>query len=130
MLYIDNIAEEIINKYGITLLVVFGSFAEGTTHKDSDLDLGYMSSNLLTKETELSLLGDLIKYYKRSNIDLVNLKKATPTLKLEVACKGRLIYGTEEDFLRFQLYAAAHYADTKFLRQERENYLKSRMKII
>lgn len=127
-LCIDNISEKIINKYGITLLIVFGSFAEGTTHKDSDFDLAYMSRDLLTKETELILLEDLIKYYRKGDID--NLKKATPPLKLEVASKGKLIYGTEEDFLKFQLYAVACYADTKFLRQEREDYLRERMKMI
>ncbi|MTI59551.1 MAG: nucleotidyltransferase domain-containing protein [Firmicutes bacterium] len=129
-LFNDSISEEIINKYGITLLIVFGSFAEGTTHKDSDLDLGYMSRDLLTKETELTLLEDLIKHYKNGDIDLVNLKKAVPPLKLEIASKGKLIYGTEEDFLKFQLYAAARYADTKFLRQKREGYLRERMKKI
>lgn len=118
---------DIIKKYKIKLLVLFGSYADKSNKPDSDLDLAYTSEGLLKKEEELSLLQDLVSFYQKGDLDLVDLKKASPTLKLEIANKGKLLYGSEEDFLNFQLYAASRFADSKFLRIERENYLKERL---
>lgn len=56
------------------------------------------------------------------------MRKANPILKLQVSRKGRILYEKDDSFDRFQLYAAHLYADTKFLRREREEVLKERMK--
>lgn len=124
---IKEIPSEIIEKYGINLLVLFGSYADGTNRQDSDLDLAFLSKEILSLDKEYTLLEEMVGYYRKGNLDLINLRKATPALKLEVANKGKLLYGTEEDFLNFQLYAARYYADTKYLRLEREKYLKMRL---
>ncbi len=124
----NKIPYDIIKKYEISLLIIFGSYADGSNNCYSDLDLAYLSKVLLHKKTELALLEDLIKYYQKGELDLVDLSKASPTLKLEVANKGILVYGLEEDLLNFQLYAASRYADSKFLRLDRENYLKERLR--
>ena len=118
---------KIITKYNIKLLVVFGSFGTEYMTKDSDLDLGYLSEELLSQEQELQLLQDLIKFYQRSNIDLVNLRKATPGLKFEIARKGRVIFEQKEEFLEFQLYASHVFADTKHLREMRKEVLDSKI---
>jgi len=123
----NKVPYDIIKKYGITLLILFGSYADGSSNHYSDLDLAFQSDELLYKEQELNLLEDLIQYYQKSELDLINLSKATPTLKLEVAKKGALIYGKEEEFLNFHLYAASSFADSRFLRLERENFLKRRL---
>jgi len=122
-----DIPSEIIEKYGISLLMLFGSYADGSYLPDSDLDLAYLSKDILSRERELTLLEELLKHYQKNELDLVNLRKASPALKLEVATKGKLIYGTEVELLSFQLYASGRYADSKFLRLERENYLKKRL---
>ncbi len=97
----DEIPHDIIDKYGITLMILFGSYGDGTNNKFSDLDIGYLSKELLSRTDELELLEDLVVYYQKGDLDLVDLKKATPALKLEVANKGKLIYGTAEEFLKF-----------------------------
>lgn len=122
-----DIPSGIIEKYGISLLMLFGSYADGSNHPNSDLDLAYLSKDILSRERELTLLEELLKHYQKNELDLVNLRKASPALKLEVATKGKLIYGTEVELLSFQLYASGRYADSKFLRLERENYLKKRL---
>jgi uncharacterized protein len=119
---------KIIKKYRIKLFLIFGSYADERSNKDSDLDLAYLSEELINYQEEMNLLRELIFFYQRDDIDLVNIRKATPSLKMEIANKAKLIYGTEEDLLNLQLYAVARYADTKFLRQAREEYLAERMK--
>ncbi|MCK8828588.1 nucleotidyltransferase domain-containing protein [Natroniella acetigena] len=119
---------EIIAKYNIKLLVVFGSYGTRFMTEKSDLDLAYLSKDLLTKDQELQLLHNLINFYQYGNIDLVNLKKATPALKFEVAKKGRVLFEREDDFLQFQLYASRVFADTKHLREMREEVLNEKIK--
>ena len=117
----------IIEKYNIELFIVFGSYAENMNNPGSDLDLAYKSSEILSKEKEMELLNELSKYYQRGDLDLVNLTKAEPVLKVEIAKNGRLLYGSEKKFEEFSIYAAALYADTKFLRDDRRKTLEKKL---
>lgn len=119
----------IIEKYNIELFILFGSYAENMNKPGSDLDLAYKSSELLAEEKEIELLNELSNFYQRGDIDLVNLSKAEPVLKVEVAKKGRLLYGSEKMFEEFSIYAAAIYADTKFLRDDRRKTLAKRLEV-
>lgn len=119
----------IIEKYNIELFIVFGSYAENMNKPGSDLDLAFKSSELLAADEEIELLNELSQFYQRGDIDLVNLTKAEPVLKVEVAKKGRLLYGEEERFEEFSIYAAAIYADTKFLRDDRRKTLKKKIEV-
>jgi len=115
--------KDIANKHRLRLLIVFGSYGTKRYTKDSDIDLGYLSEAPLQPEEEINLLRDLIFYFKKDRIDLVNLDKANPLLLYEAASQGRILYGSEEDFLRFKIKAFARYAETKFLREKRREYL-------
>lgn len=119
----------IIEKYNIELFILFGSYAENMNKPGSDIDLAYKSSELLAEEKEIELLNELSNFYQRGDIDLVNLSKAEPVLKVEVAKKGRLLYGSEKMFEEFSIYAAAIYADTKFLRDDRRKTLAKRLEV-
>lgn len=119
----------IIEKYNIELFVVFGSYAEKMNKPGSDLDLAFKSSSNLEQQQEMELLNELSQFYQRGDIDLVNLSKAEPVLKVEVAKKGRLLSGSQKEFDRFSIYAAAIYADTKFLSDDRRKTLKKKLKV-
>ncbi len=122
-----KLPEAIIEKYKIELFILFGSYAENSSEEGSDLDLAYKSSNILEEKEELELLNELSQFYRRGDIDLVNLNKAEPVLKVEIAKKGNLLYGKKEKFEEFAIYAAAIYADTKFLREDRRRILEQRL---
>jgi predicted nucleotidyltransferase len=124
-----ELSEAIIEKYNIELFIIFGSYAENINNSGSDLDLAYKSSNILSEEKEIELLNELSQFYQRGDIDLVNLVKAEPVLKVEIAKKGRLLYGSEEKFEEFSIYAAAIYADTKFLRDDRRKNLEKKLEV-
>ncbi len=124
-----ELPEAVINKYNIELFIVFGSYAENINNSRSDLDLAYKSSSILSEEKEVELLNELSAFYQRGDIDLINLVKAEPVLKVEIAKKGRLLYGSEEKFEEFSIYAAAIYADTKFLRDDRRKTLEKKLEV-
>ncbi len=46
----------------------------------------------MTIETKVSLMDDLIKYHRKSEIDLLDLRKAEPVLRYEIALNGRVFY--------------------------------------
>jgi predicted nucleotidyltransferase len=122
-----KVPSAIIEKYNIELFIVFGSYAENKNNPGSDLDLAFKSSINLGQEKEIDFLNELSKFYQRGDLDLVNIDKAEPVLKVEIANKGRLLYGSAEEFEKFSIYAAAIYADTKFLRDDRRRTLEKKL---
>ncbi|MFW5995800.1 MAG: type VII toxin-antitoxin system MntA family adenylyltransferase antitoxin [Halanaerobiaceae bacterium] len=122
-----DVPDKIIKKYDIKLLILFGSSGTEYEREDSDLDLAYLPEELLNEREESGLYQELIEFYSRDDIDLVNLYKAEPGLKLSISRQGRVIFEKNNAFAEFQLYAAGIYADTKFLRKMRERELKERV---
>lgn len=120
--------KSIIKKYNITLLVTFGSFNTERFSPNSDIDIAFKSERSLSIDEKLDLINDFIDYFKRDRIDLVDIKRATPLLLYEIACKGRVLYEEEDAFLKFKLYASFRYSDTKHLRQARKSYLNEQIK--
>ena len=59
-------------------------------------------------------MEDLIKYHRKSEIDLVDLKIAQPILKYEIATNGRVIYEKEQGlFDKYSLFYIKHYYELK-----------------
>lgn len=121
----ENKLGQIIKDYDLTLLVSFGSYNTEQFTEKSDIDVGYLSRINLEVEQQSTLIGDLVKLFQRDKIDLVDLSRATPILLYEVARNSQILYEEEDSYLRFKLKASARYADTKFLRQQRREYLDS-----
>ena len=124
-----KVPSAIIEKYNIELFIVFGSYAENKNNPGSDLDLAFKSSINLGQQKEIEFLNELSRFYQRGDLDLVNIEKAEPVLKVEIANKGKLLYGSAEEFEKFSIYAAAIYADTKFLRDDRRRTLEKKLEV-
>ncbi len=117
--------ENIIEKYGITLLIIFGSYNTDRFTPNSDIDIAFKSQNSLSIDDKIELIGDLISYFKRDNIDLIDIQNAPPLLLYAIACNGQVLYEKDNSFLKFKLYASFRYADTKHLRLARKKYLNA-----
>ncbi|MDI3311714.1 MAG: nucleotidyltransferase domain-containing protein [Thermoanaerobacterium sp.] len=125
-LHFDNNAEieNIIKKFKLKLLILFGSYAKGLNNENSDIDLAFESYEALSYDEDMKLLSNLSVYFKTEKIDLVNIKKADPLLLYQIAKYGKLLYGSLEHFIEFKCYASFRYADTQFLREQRRQYLR------
>jgi len=124
-----EVPADIIKKYNIELFIIFGSYAENMNKPGSDLDLAYKSFKILSKDEEIELLNELSQFYQRGDLDLVEINKAEPVLKVEIAKNGKLLYGSEKKFEEFSIYAAAIYADTKHLRDDRRKMLEKKLEV-
>lgn len=111
----------------IKLLILFGSKASESSHKDSDVDIAVLADHALTLNEKMNLAEKMANQFEvnEGKVDIVDLWQASPLLQYEIAKNGKVIKGSEFDFLRFQVLAWKRYQDTKKLRQAREKNLET-----
>jgi len=95
-------------KYGIKLIVAFGSKVKGNEHQSSDLDVG-----LLFRRGGMTLdcIGDLQEVFPTEEIDPVCLNRADPLLLGQIVAKSTLLSGSESDLHEFRCYSFQRYVD-------------------
>jgi predicted nucleotidyltransferase len=77
-------------RFGLDALWVYGSEAEGTAKRRSDLDLAGLFRGRPTPADVLDAAAELTASLRR-DVDLVDLERATPILAMQVLRKGRLL---------------------------------------
>jgi len=114
---LDRIAE----RYGIRLLLQFGSTVLGNVHARSDTDLAVLLERPpLTLEAHAGLLDDLQKLFPERKVDLAFLNHADPLFLQRVVERCRLLHGDPAELRRLQLYAFKRYQDhRRFFELER-----------
>ncbi|MCX6716759.1 MAG: nucleotidyltransferase domain-containing protein [Candidatus Taylorbacteria bacterium] len=106
---------EIAEKYGLSAIVLFGSQATGKTHGKSDVDIAVLSKNDFDR---FALATDLDKAFNRDDVEVVDLRAASPTLMYVVVRDGVLLYESEKDsFFSWKMYAIRVWLDTAWLRK-------------
>jgi predicted nucleotidyltransferase len=99
---LDLIKNIILKTIPVEQIYLFGSYAYGTPHADSDLDIYVvMKDDAPYRAADaIDMIGMAVHGHKSIPADILVLKKArfqyrltAPTLEQEVAQKGLLIYG-------------------------------------
>jgi uncharacterized protein len=117
---------EITEKYKIKMLIYFGSYHTEYFNYESDIDIAFLSSGALDSSEQLQLLEDLIIFHRKSEIDLVDLQKADPLLRYEVAVNGKVFYEEEPDFFdRYALFYIKQYYELKPVIQAEMKQIKN-----
>lgn len=114
----------IAQKYGLTLIILFGSRARGHETPGSDTDLAVWVGNTVlpfNPDVRRRLYADLVDVMQTGNLDLVILNQATPLLQFQVAKTGIPLYEAPERFFKqFQVRAAKkHFDALPFYRLEK-----------
>ncbi len=106
--------EDIAKEYNIVFFVYFGSYKTAFYHNESDIDIAFLSEDNMTSEEKLNLVEELIKYHRKSEIDLVDLRKAQPLLRYEIGINGRVLYEKFEGvFDRYSLFYIKRFYELK-----------------
>lgn len=113
---------------GLKLVLLFGSAVSGKIHKKSDIDLAFLFDKAVDI---LTLTNRVIKLLHTDNVDVVDLKRASPLLKFSAVKSGMILYEKEPGmFNEFYSLAFRRYIDTKKLRdaqaQAIQQFLKAR----
>lgn len=99
---------------GLQLVLLFGSVASGKTHKRSDIDLAFLFDE---PHDVLELTNMVTRRLHVDNVDVIDLRRASPLLKMSVVKTGRLLYErTPALYNTFCSLSFRMYADCKKLR--------------
>jgi len=118
--------QDIATRYHLTLILLFGSQASGTTHRESDIDLAYAAEHPLDFASERQINDELGNIFHTDKVDIVNIAHASPLLLFQISENCQLLAGEKEDFIRFKILAWKKYLDTAKLRRMREKALAHR----
>lgn len=119
MLHIDKMkpmVRELAQKYHLLLVVLFGSQARGKTHAQSDIDIAFLSSPPMGLSGIAAMQFEFTQKLHLKNIELVDLRGASPLLLREVARQPELLYEKEPlEFAQFRIAAFKKYMEAKHL---------------
>jgi len=112
---------KLAEKHGLVLVVLFGSVASGKTHKQSDVDLAILAEHKLRPAEIADLQFDFSQNLGIKNLELADLKSASPLLLRQIAQNSKLLYEKEPSaFARLKIYGYKSYMEAKNLLSLRE----------
>ena len=103
---------EIAHRFGLRLILQFGSTVKGITHDHSDLDLAVQFDSFpVPLQTILEIQAALQARFSGREVDLAILNQADPLFLKKIVESCRLLFGTHQDFARLRLHAFKAYQD-------------------
>lgn len=127
---IENIKQYLEVDDNILFAVIFGSYASGKTHNNSDLDIGIFT----VREMDLIKIGKIVTALEKEtglNIDLVelnNLYNKSPLLAYQIVTNHKVIFERDKDtFINFKRMTYLNYFDTQELRDTMRAALYNRI---
>jgi len=119
--------EEICRRYGVQILLLFGSQIANKTTQESDIDLAFFIDKKLTFEAESKLNSELQNIFGTTRVDTVDLRKASPLLLKRIMDSHLpLFISNQNKYFEIQSYAIKSYIETKFLRDYLKDYLNAK----
>ncbi|MBI4599737.1 nucleotidyltransferase domain-containing protein [Candidatus Uhrbacteria bacterium] len=102
---------EVAEKYGLKLVLLFGSQVHGRTHRESDIDIGVLPQKALSFTDEVYLATEFINIFGMT-ADFTNLYKAPPLLLMEVIKNNHVLYQEEPTaYTDFFVYAKQRFSE-------------------
>ncbi|WP_153731025.1 type VII toxin-antitoxin system MntA family adenylyltransferase antitoxin [Sporosarcina obsidiansis] len=117
-----RILQDEINPY---FLILFGSFAKGTEHGESDVDLAYLAEGSLSAYDRF-MLAQRIASALGKDVDLIDIRQATTVFVAQIFSEGTVIYCRDENTLAkerikaFSMYAALNEQRAEILQDIKE----------
>jgi predicted nucleotidyltransferase len=113
--------EAIARRFGIELMIEFGSMVSGRVHEASDHDIAVLLARPDLRFEELAdLRHELQALDPEREMDLAILNRADPLFLEKVMERCRLLYGSPRRFAELKMYAFRRYQDhRRYLALER-----------
>ncbi len=116
---------ELAHKYGLRLVLLFGSQATGQIHKESDIDVAYLPKESLDFNQECYLNYEFTNIFRQDRVDTVDIKKAPPLLMYAVFDRPKILFQIDDKvFSIYQAYAFKRYIEAKPIFEERARRLQ------
>lgn len=114
---ISKIQAELPN---VKLIYIFGSYAQGTQHPQSDLDIAVFCPKALDNVTRWQIAQSLAAKLD-IDVDLIDLHQASTVLCQQILTQGKRLWGSQIEDDRFAVKTMSMY---QHLQQERAMILK------
>lgn len=110
----------------VEVMILFGSAVEGATHPESDLDVAIQGRHPLDV---VAITDQVIRLLRTDRVDVVDLRRVSPLLMMEVARRGKLLYERKPgDYAAFCSLAHRRYVDTAKLRKALQDSIQRFMR--
>ncbi|MCK4309275.1 MAG: nucleotidyltransferase domain-containing protein [Candidatus Atribacteria bacterium] len=107
------------------LIYIFGSTVKGRGREESDIDIAILRDKKID-EYELFILSQKLADILKSEVDLIDLSKASTVFRIQIMKTGKLIYNSDNlHKMYFQMRTMKDYALLNEERQEIINKIKS-----
>jgi predicted nucleotidyltransferase len=95
----EQVAAALANHPDIQLAIVFGSVAQGSAKRESDVDVAIQAARPMNAEEKLQLIGQLAAATGRP-VDLIDLRTVGEPLLGQILKHGKMIRGSAADKAR------------------------------
>jgi uncharacterized protein len=117
------IIDVLTEKLSPFLVYLFGSTVKGNLHKDSDVDIAFLSDQKELDNYEIFMIAQELASKLNRDVDLIDLKQASTVFQAQVVYNGKVIYCTnEQKKAQYELKTLKMYAK---LNEERYEILKN-----
>jgi len=121
---VKNLAE----KYGLSLLMLFGSQVTGKTHKESDFDIAYLADKKLSFEDEGRIIIEIAKIIGARDerlVNLCNIKESGALLLKEIFDRHQvLFYADRNVYDSYKIFSVKNFIESRPLFDLRDFLIK------
>src|SRR3972149_11435716 len=127
--YEKELTEYFISKDSVILAYLFGSTVRGDAGRLSDVDIGVLMDENLSKidrfDLELKLMGEIAILIRKNKIDLIILNEAPLLLAYNIIKSGIILKSDETKRVKFETKILSMYLDEKYyIKRHTEETLK------
>lgn len=116
------IVDHLIEKLSPFLIVLFGSTVKGNIHRESDIDIAFLSNHKNLDQYEIFMIAQELAAKLNRDVDLIDLDQASTVFQAQIVQSGKPIYcADEQKKAEFEIKALKMYAK---LNEERAEILK------
>lgn len=120
--YSNDFLKFVKSEGNITLVYLFGSYADNTYNENSDIDIAVMYDDDIDEYEHAGKSIDVSKIFDNIDVDYIDLNKVNVFLQFEILKKGKLIYCTDEKRLqKFMDKVQRQYIEMNY---EKQKYIK------
>ena len=98
-----KVREFITDNLNPDFIIIFGSYAKGTTHNESDIDVAFYREDKVFSAYELFMFAQQLADILNIEVDLIDLKEASTVFATQIYSTGEVIYSINEN-LRMELH--------------------------
>ena len=121
---VKNLAE----KYGLSLLMLFGSQVTGKTHKESDFDVAYLADKKLSFEDEGRIIIEIAKIIGARDERLVilcNIKESGALLLKEIFDRLQVLFCADRNvYDSYKIFSVKNFIESRPLFDLRDFLIK------